>query len=91
MEGCGNAKLTVVRSGPELDRTCFVDYKTLDGSATASNDYEYTEGTLCFKVSHLNLLSHLKNLMWRLEFFFKRRKIVKMILRKLFSVFFINF
>ena len=50
MEGCGNAVLTVERTGPELDRTCFVDYKTLDGSASAQSDYEYTEGSLCFKV-----------------------------------------
>ena len=50
MEGCGNAVFTVVRSGPELGRTCFVDYKTLDGSASAQSDFEYTEGTLCFKV-----------------------------------------
>ena len=53
MEGCGNAVLTVVRAGPELDRTCFIDYKTLDGTASATADFEYTEGTLCFKVSRI--------------------------------------
>ena len=54
MEGCGNAVFTVVRPGPELGRTCFVDYKTLDGSASAQSDFEYTEGTLCFKVKIKN-------------------------------------
>ena len=51
MEGCGKAVMTVMRTGPEIDRTCFVDFKTLDGSASAGSDFEYTEGTLCFKVS----------------------------------------
>jgi len=50
MEGCGKAAMTVMRTGPDLDRTCFIDFKTLDGSASAGSDFEYTEGTLCFKV-----------------------------------------
>ena len=50
MEGCGQAVMTVTRMGPDLDRTCFVDFKTLDGSAAAGDDFEYAEGTLCFKV-----------------------------------------
>ena len=50
MEGCGQAVMTVTRMGPDLDRTCFVDFKTLDGSAAAGDDFEYSEGTLCFKV-----------------------------------------
>lgn len=49
MEGCGGAVVTVVRDGPDMDKTVFVDYKTLDGSASAGADFEYTEGTLCFK------------------------------------------
>ena len=51
MEGCGKAAMTVMRTGPDLDRTCFIDFKTLDGSASAGSDFEYTEGTLCFKVN----------------------------------------
>jgi solute carrier family 8 (sodium/calcium exchanger) len=49
MENCGNAELVVVRSGADIERTVFVDYKTLDGSASAGGDFEYAEGTLCFK------------------------------------------
>jgi len=52
MEGCGGAVVTVVRDGPDMDKTVFVDYKTLDGSASAGADFEYTEGTLCFKVTN---------------------------------------
>ena len=55
MEGCGKAVMTVTRQGPDVDRTCFVDFKTLDGSAAAGDDFEYSEGTLCFKVNHLTL------------------------------------
>ena len=51
MEGCGGAVVTVARDGPDMDKTVFVDYKTLDGSASAGADFEYTEGTLCFKVT----------------------------------------
>ena len=50
MEGCGEAVMTVQRTGPEIDRTCFVDFKTLDGTASAGDDFEYNEGSLCFKV-----------------------------------------
>ena len=50
MEEFGRTVLTVTRMGPDLDRTCFVDFKTLDGSAAAGDDFEYAEGTLCFKV-----------------------------------------
>ena len=52
MEGCGKAVMTVTRQGPDVDRTCFVDFKTLDGSAAAGDDFEYSEGTLCFKVKN---------------------------------------
>ena len=50
MEGCGKAVVTVIRTGPDMNRTIFVDYKTIDGSASAGSDFEYQEGTLCFKV-----------------------------------------
>jgi solute carrier family 8 (sodium/calcium exchanger) len=49
MEGCGSAVVTVIRTGPDMTRTIFVDYKTIDGSASAGSDFEYQEGTLCFK------------------------------------------
>ena len=52
MEGCGAAVVTVIRTGPDMTRTIFVDYKTIDGSASAGSDFEYQEGTLCFKVKH---------------------------------------
>lgn len=53
MEGCGNVILSVVRNGPEIDRTCFIDYTTKDGTASATSDFGYTEGTLTFNVSLL--------------------------------------
>ena len=56
MEGCGSAVVTVIRTGPDMTRTIFVDYKTIDGSASAGSDFEYQEGTLCFKVCHLSLI-----------------------------------
>lgn len=56
MEGCGSAVVTVIRTGPDMTRTIFVDYKTIDGSASAGSDFEYQEGTLCFKVSYWSFI-----------------------------------
>ena len=48
MENVGTFNLTVTRSGGDLTKTVYVDYKTEDGTANAGSDYEFTEGTLIF-------------------------------------------
>jgi len=48
VESCGTCYLTVARHGPTLYDTVEVDYETLDGSATADDDYEATQGTILF-------------------------------------------
>ena len=47
-ESVGSMELYVSRSGGDLSKTILVDYKTEDGSAEASTDYEATQGTLTF-------------------------------------------
>lgn len=49
MESCGSLLLTVIRAGGDVDNTVYVDFKTEDGTAKSGEDYERTEGTLCFK------------------------------------------
>lgn len=48
MESCGSLLLTVIRAG-DLENTVYVDFRTEDGTAKSGEDYERTEGTLCFK------------------------------------------
>ena len=48
MENVGTFQLTVTRSGGDLNKTMYVDYKTEDGTANAGSDYEFAEGTLIF-------------------------------------------
>ena len=49
MESCGSLLLTVIRAGGDSNNTLYVDFKTEDGTAKSGEDYERTEGTLCFK------------------------------------------
>jgi solute carrier family 8 (sodium/calcium exchanger) len=49
MESCGSLLLTVIRAGGDVNNTVYVDFKTEDGTAKSGEDYERTEGTLCFK------------------------------------------
>ena len=49
MESCGSLLVTVVRAGGDVNHTVYVDFKTEDGTAKSGEDYERTEGTLCFK------------------------------------------
>ncbi|KAL3995742.1 inactive dipeptidyl peptidase 10 [Sarotherodon galilaeus] len=49
LENCGSVALNVVRRGGDLTSTVSVDYRTEDGTANASSDYEFTEGTVVFK------------------------------------------
>lgn len=41
-------KVTVVRSGGDLSKTCHVDYATQDGTATSGSDYVEAKGTVEF-------------------------------------------
>ena len=50
LENCGEVIVTVIRKGPEMDRLCYVDYTTIDGTAKAGSDYERTNGTITFQV-----------------------------------------
>jgi len=47
MENCGNAVVTLVRTGPTHNKAS-VNYKTRGGTATSGLDYEAAEGTLVF-------------------------------------------
>ncbi|KAM7394831.1 hypothetical protein PAMP_021611 [Pampus punctatissimus] len=49
LENCGSVALNVVRRGGDLMSTVSVDYRTEDGTANASSDYRFTEGTIVFK------------------------------------------
>ena len=49
MESCGSLLLTVIRAGGDVNNTVYVDFKTEDGTAKSGEDYERTEGSLCFK------------------------------------------
>ena len=48
VESCGSCYLSVVRYGASISDTVEVDYETLDGSATAEDDYAESRGTLVF-------------------------------------------
>jgi len=49
MENCGYCEAQVVRKGGDLNRTIYVDYRTVDGTANAGSDYVKTESTLIFR------------------------------------------
>lgn len=49
MENCGHCEAQVVRRGGDLNRTIYVDYRTIDGTANAGSDYVQTEDTLIFR------------------------------------------
>ena len=49
IESCGSTLVTVLRMGGDDSNTVYVDFKTEDGTAKSGDDYEKTEGTLCFK------------------------------------------
>ena len=49
IESCGSTLITVLRAGGDESDTVYVDFKTEDGTAKSGEDYEKTEGTLCFK------------------------------------------
>lgn len=49
IESCGSLLVTVIRAGGDVNNTVYVDFKTEDGTAKSGEDYERTEGTLCFK------------------------------------------
>merc|ERR1719427_455128 len=49
MENCGYCEAQVVRKGGDLNRTVYVDYRTIDGTANAGSDYVKTESTLIFR------------------------------------------
>lgn len=48
VESCGTVLLTVVRAGSSIADTVEVDYETMDGSASAGEDYVESKGTLVF-------------------------------------------
>ena len=49
MENVGTFSVTVTREGGDLSKTCYVDYRTEDGTAQAGTDYLDSHGTLCFQ------------------------------------------
>uniref|UniRef100_A0A3Q3KH91 Calx-beta domain-containing protein n=1 Tax=Monopterus albus TaxID=43700 RepID=A0A3Q3KH91_MONAL len=49
IENCGSLSLGVILDGGTGQNTFYVDYCTENGSASAGEDYEFTEGTLVFK------------------------------------------
>ncbi|XP_051967536.1 sodium/calcium exchanger 1-like isoform X2 [Xyrauchen texanus] len=49
LENCGSVALNVVRRGGDLTSTVAVDYHTVDGTANAGSDYQFTEGVVVFK------------------------------------------
>ncbi|EDO46793.1 predicted protein [Nematostella vectensis] len=48
-ENCGSVFMTITRAGGDVNNTVFVDFKTEDGTAKAGDDYDKTEGTICFR------------------------------------------
>lgn len=48
-ENCGSVFMKIARSGGDVNNTVFVDFRTEDGTAKAGEDYEKTEGTICFR------------------------------------------
>nr|XP_046914967.1 sodium/calcium exchanger 3-like [Dermatophagoides farinae]XP_046914975.1 sodium/calcium exchanger 3-like [Dermatophagoides farinae]XP_046914982.1 sodium/calcium exchanger 3-like [Dermatophagoides farinae]XP_046914989.1 sodium/calcium exchanger 3-like [Dermatophagoides farinae]XP_046914997.1 sodium/calcium exchanger 3-like [Dermatophagoides farinae]XP_046915005.1 sodium/calcium exchanger 3-like [Dermatophagoides farinae]XP_046915013.1 sodium/calcium exchanger 3-like [Dermatophagoides farina len=48
MEDVGQMSLTVRRSGPDLDSSIIVHYRTEDGTAKAGTDYEPASGSIIF-------------------------------------------
>jgi len=54
MENCGFCECQVVRKGGDLNRTVYVDYRTLDGTANAGSDYVNIEDTLIFRPGETN-------------------------------------
>lgn len=48
-ENCGSVFMNISRTGGDPSNTVFVDFRTEDGTAKAGEDYEKTEGTICFR------------------------------------------
>ena len=48
-ENCGSVFMNISRIGGDPTNTVFVDFRTEDGTAEAGQDYEKTEGTICFR------------------------------------------
>ena len=48
-ENCGSVFMNISRAGGDPNNTVFVDFRTEDGTANAGQDYEKTEGTICFR------------------------------------------
>ena len=48
-ENCGHVFMVITRTGGDLTNTVFVDFRTEDGTAKAGEDYEKTEGSICFR------------------------------------------
>ena len=48
-ENCGSVFMNISRTGGDPNNTVFVDFRTEDGTAEAGQDYEKTEGTICFR------------------------------------------
>ena len=48
-ENCGSVYMNIARFGGDVNNTVFVDFRTEDGTAKAGDDYEKTEGTICFR------------------------------------------
>ena len=48
-ENCGSVFMNISRTGGDPNNTVFVDFRTEDGTAKAGEDYEKTEGTICFR------------------------------------------
>lgn len=48
-ENCGSVYMTITRAGGDISNTVFVDFRTEDGTAKAGEDYDKTEGTVCFR------------------------------------------
>ena len=48
-ENCGSVFMTITRTGGDPTNTVFVDFRTEDGTAKAGEDYEKTEGSICFR------------------------------------------
>ncbi|BFZ12401.1 hypothetical protein BsWGS_15440 [Bradybaena similaris] len=58
-ESSRTVRLTVLRRGGDISKTCFVDYYTQEGTAKEVLDYVKAEGTLAFKPNqvraHINI------------------------------------
>lgn len=48
-ENCGSVFMNISRTGGDPNNTVFVDFRTEDGTAKAGEDYEKTEGSICFR------------------------------------------